>query len=564
MIIIKINGNDVEAHPGETILDTAKRNGIEIPTLCYDPDLPPQGSCRICVCEVNGKLATACDTPVSENMIVLTESDKVVKARKLNLELALSRHGTEGDAKKDELLKLAETYDVHKVRFKVSRSEGKDESSPSIVRDDSKCILCGKCVQKCQETQGVNAICFVGRSKDMRVGTAFGKDLIETTCVNCGQCTLVCPTGSVAEVDDIEKVRNAINDPKKFVVVQTAPAVRASIGEEFGLPPGTRVTKKMVAALRKVGFDKVFDTDFTADLTIMEEGHELIERLTHKGVLPMITSCSPGWICFIEKFYPDLLPHLSTCKSPQQMFGALAKTYYAKKAGIDPKDMVSVSIMPCTAKKFECNREEMKASGFKDVDYVLTTREAARLMKQEGVDLSQMPEEMYDDPLGESTGAAVIFGATGGVMEAALRTAYEVVTGKNLENVEFHEPRGLKGIKEGSVDLNGIILNYAVAHGLSNAKVLMDEIRAGKSKYQFIEIMCCPGGCLGGGGQPIPTNNAIRLKRMEAIYEEDKNLPHRKSHENESVKKLYAEFLVKPLGEKSHHLLHTKYVKRGI
>ncbi|MBU0758253.1 MAG: [FeFe] hydrogenase, group A [Nanoarchaeota archaeon] len=561
---IKINGSEVPVKENETILEVAERLGYDIPTLCYDPDLPPQGSCRMCVCEVNGKMTTACNTKVSEGMDVLTDSERVIKSRRLNAELLLSKHKLDDNVHlKNDLLKIKEKYGLDKPRFPVQESYVYDDSSSAIVRDNSKCILCGKCVNKCQETQGVAAICFVGRGVDMHVSPAFNKHLADTFCVNCGQCSLVCPTGAIKEVDSIKDVKAAIDDPKKIVVVQTAPAVRASIGEEFGLPPGSLVTKKLVSGLRRLGFDKVFDTDFTADLTIMEEGTELISRVKNKGTLPLVTSCSPGWIKFCEHFFPECLSNLSTCKSPQQMFGALAKTFYAEKIGADPKNMVVVSIMPCTAKKFECKREEMNSSGFQDVDYVLTTRELARFMKQEKINLSKLYEDEYDDPLGESTGAGVIFGATGGVMEAALRTAYEIITGKTLGKLEFMETRGLPGIKTGSVGLNGLTLNFAVASGLSNARKLMEEVKAGTSKYHFIEIMCCPGGCLAGGGQPIPTNDKVRLKRMQAIYQEDKNMTIRKSHENPSVIKIYEEFLEKPNSHKAHELLHTSYVDRS-
>ncbi len=560
---IIIDGRELRAKLGETILEVALKNGINIPHLCYDPDLPPEGNCRMCICEVNGNVMTTCNTVVENNMIVETETKRINELRKINIELLLSKHKAEESSHPNQLLDLKKKHRIeNNGRFEKKHKNKKDKSSYSIVRDDSKCILCGRCINKCSQTQAVNAICFVGRGKDIKVGTAFEHALSETACVDCGQCVMTCPSGALREVDDIAGVKEAIDNKSKYVVVQTAPAIRVSIGEEFGLPVGTIVTKKLVSALRKTGFDKVFDTDFGADLTIVEEASEFIARATSGGVLPMFTSCCPAWVKYVEHFYPEFIPNLSSCKSPHQMVGAVTKTYYAKKLKLNPKDIVVVSIMPCTAKKFECKRPEMKSDGFVDVDFVLTTREAARFIKQEGVDLIGANEEEYDNPLGESTGAGVIFGATGGVMEAALRTAYEYVTGKGVTDLEFNQIRGLPGIKEGSITMKGTEYNFAVVHGLANAKVLMEEIKAGKSKYHFIEVMACPGGCIGGGGQPIPTNDQIRKKRIEALYREDRNLPFRKSHENPSIKKLYDEFLKKPLGKKSHQLLHTKYTKR--
>jgi len=439
-----------------------------------------------------------------------------------------------------------------------------DNSTASIVRDNSKCILCRRCVTVCQQVQGVGALFPTERGFGTAIVPAMNKDLNDVACVLCGQCVSACPVGALVERDSTAEVWKALDNPTKHVIVQTAPAVRAAIGEEFGMPAGSRVTGKMVAALRAIGFDKVFDTDFTADLTIIEEGNELLERLKTGGTLPMITSCSPGWIKYIEHFYPTMLPHLSTCKSPQQMFGALAKTYYAQKMGIKPEDIYVVSIMPCTAKKYECERPEMSSTpGIPDVDAVLTTREAARMIREIGLDFSNLPDEQFDEPLGISTGAAVIFGATGGVMEAALRTVYEVVTGETLANIDLVAVRGLEGVKEATVKVGDLDVKVAVASGLANAKKLMDKVAAGKADYHFIEIMCCPGGCLGGGGQPIPTTDAIRKARMNAIYEEDAHLTLRKSHENPAVVELYAEFLEKPLGHKSHELLHTHYTARS-
>jgi NADH-quinone oxidoreductase subunit G/NADP-reducing hydrogenase subunit HndD len=440
-----------------------------------------------------------------------------------------------------------------------------DTSSPSVVRDSSKCVLCRRCVTVCHEVQSVGQLFPVDRGFGTVIAPAARKNLSEVPCVACGQCITACPVGALREKDHTQRTWAALNDPEKYVVVQTAPAVRAAIGEEFGMPAGSLVTKKMVAGLRRLGFDKVFDTDFTADLTILEEGNELLQRVKTGGKLPLLTSCSPGWIQFIERFYPELLPHLSTCKSPQQMFGALAKTYYAEKIGVKPENMFVVSIMPCTAKKLEAGREEMAVNeGIPDVDAVLTTREAAQMMREMGVDFANLPDEAFDEPLGISTGAAVIFGATGGVMEAALRTVYEVVTGETLGDVNFAAVRGLEGVKEATVKVGDLDVKVAVASGLANARKLMDLLMEGKADYHFIEIMGCPGGCIGGGGQPIPTNDAIRQARIDAIYREDEGLPLRKSHENPAVMALYKEYLGEPLGHKSHKLLHTHYVPKPI
>ncbi|NLW60184.1 MAG: 4Fe-4S binding protein [Firmicutes bacterium] len=571
MVNVTVDGQKVEVPAGSTILEAAEKAGIKIPTLCHHEDLNVNAMCRICVVEVVGArtLQSACSQPVADGMEIITNSPAVRRARKMNLELLLSNHPQDClnciRNQRCELQTLADQLGVREQSFPAKKwpKNAKDESTPALVRDPDKCILCRRCVEVCHEVQGVGAIAPANRGIDTQILPAGGVDLNDVACVLCGQCSLVCPVGAIYEQDHTEQVWAALSDPDKHVVVQTAPAIRVSIGEEFGLEPAQITTGKLVAALRRLGFDRVFDTDFTADLTIIEEGHELIERLTSGGTLPMITSCSPGWIKFIEHFYPEYLDHLSTCKSPQQMFGALAKTYYAEKAGLDPKDIYVVSIMPCTAKKFECGRPEMSASGYPDVDAVLTTRELARMLRQAGIDFHQLPDEEYDDPFGITTGAGVIFGASGGVMEAALRTVYEVVTKESLPSVDFTAVRGIDGIKEAEVDLKGTKVKVAVANGLANARKLMELIKAGKADYQFIEIMCCPGGCIGGGGQPIGTTNAIREKRIEAIYEADRGLPLRKSHENPAVKTLYEEFLGKPLGEKSHRLLHTHYTKRG-
>jgi iron-only hydrogenase group A len=481
---------------------------------------------------------------------------------------------------------MTDTLGIRELRFPRTRKAPElDESTAALVRDNGKCVLCGRCVSVCSEVQGVSAIQFTGRGVRTRIGAFMDRGLARSTCVQCGQCSVVCPTGAITEKDETEAVWKALAEKGHTVVVQTAPAIRASLGEALGMRPGALVTGKMVAALRRLGFDKVFDTQFTADLTIMEEGSELIERLTKGGVLPMITSCSPGWINFIEAFYPRLLPHLSSCKSPQQMFGALAKSFYAEKAGIAPESMSVASIMPCTAKKHEARRPEMRGAweywngkagsqggragasaspeaGYYDVDWALTTRELARMIKRAGIDMESLPDQEFDDPLGKSTGAATIFGTTGGVMEAALRTVYEVVTGRSLPSLEFEAVRGLQGIKKLEVDLNGTLVRVAVAHTLKNARVLLDEIASGTSPYHFIEVMTCPGGCIGGGGQPVLMDAEKRLARNRAMYAEDRSLPLRKSHENPSIKALYEEFLGKPLGHRSHALLHTEYARR--
>lgn len=590
LIDIKIDGKEYKVEKGTTILEACKMAGINIPTLCHHPDLTVAGICRICVVEIEGMntLTPACAFRIEREVSVKTNSSKIRKARRINLDLLLSEHY--GDCYtcvrngKCELQGLAKDYGVDRYRF-PSVEEPKyeiDNSSYAIVRDQNKCISCKRCVRTCIDLQQVGALETFGRGHDVRISTALNKPIADVICINCGQCINRCPTGALRANDPADYIWEAIDDPEKFVIIQTAPSPRAAIGEEFGYPPGTSVTKKLNAALRRIGFDRVFDTNFAADLTIMEEGSELIERLRRKIVegdesvkIPMITSCSPGWVKFAEHYYADYLGHLSTCKSPQQMFGAIIKTYYAKKVGIDPSKLVVVALMPCAAKKFECNRPEMKDSGFKDVDFGLTTREMATMIKEAGIDLKDMPEEDFDHPLGLGSGAGLIFGATGGVMEAAIRTVYEIVTGRPVpfKNLDITPIRGMDGVREASLKiedplpeykwLDGVELKVAVAHGTANAKKIMDKVVKGEADYHFIEIMACPGGCLGGGGQPIPTTPEIRMARARAIYEEEKNLPVRKSHENPELRQLYDEFLKHPLSDVSHKLLHTKYTPRG-
>ncbi len=589
-INITINGLPVKVNKNLTILEAAELEGIRIPTLCYHKDLCVAGNCRVCVVELIGqkRLSAACATPCEEGMEILTNSLKVRNSRKHIIELLLSEHNADctkcyrnGNC---ELQELASEYKIMTQDFLELvpfKNYTIDNFSPSIIKDDSKCIRCQRCVRTCAELQGVNALTVSHKGDQMKITTFFEKHMNEVICTSCGQCVNHCPTGALVEKNYIEEVWEVITDPKKHVIVQTAPAVRVGLGEEMGLKPGTRVTGKMVAALKRLGFDSVLDTDFTADLTIMEEGTELLTRLKKALVdkdenvrLPLTTSCSPGWIKYIEHMYPEYLENVSTCKSPQQMFGALAKTYYAKARRLDPENIVSVSIMPCTAKKYEAARPEMYDSGYRDVDYVLTTREMAILIKQAGLDFNKLEPVKFDRLMGESTGAGVIFGATGGVMEAALRTAYEIVTGREVpfDNLNITPVRGLEGVREATIKiekpvkewafLDGIELKCAVAHGLANARKVMDAVKSGKADYHFIEIMACPGGCLGGGGQPIPTNPEIRKKRAEAIYAEDGDMPIRKSHMNPEITKIYKDFLKEPLGEISHHLLHTKYIKR--
>ncbi|MBU0928453.1 MAG: [FeFe] hydrogenase, group A [Spirochaetes bacterium] len=580
-IKLTVDGRESTIASGSTILDACRSAGVHVPTLCHLEGVCSNASCGLCVVEVEGakSLVRSCVQAAAPGMRIKTSSARVMEARRAVVELLLANHPEDclsclrnGSC---ELQSAAELMGVRRKAFPSTKKPSKpDRVGWGVMRDNDKCILCGRCVAVCRETQSVSAIDFVGRGVRSRVAPFMDRPLSESSCVSCGQCTVVCPTGALTERDETDEVFAALHDPELTVVVQTAPAIRASLGEALGMAPGSLVTGKMAAALRRLAFDQVFDTQFSADLTIMEEGSELLARLANKGTLPMITSCSPGWISFIETFYPNLLPHLSSCKSPQQMFGSLAKTYWAQKAGVDPSKVVVVSIMPCTAKKFEAKRPEMRSawewwgekgkkdSPYFDVDFALTTRELARMIRRAGIDFESLPEESFDDPLGSSTGAATIFAATGGVMEAALRTAYEIAVGKPLPSLELEAVRGFDGIKEASVDVGGTVLKVAVAHTLKNARVILEGIAAGTSPYAFVEIMSCPGGCLGGGGQPVAPDWAKKEKRRSAIYTEDRGLPRRKSHDNESVKALYAEFLEKPLGHQSHVLLHTHYTKK--
>ncbi|HQE22850.1 MAG TPA: NADH-dependent [FeFe] hydrogenase, group A6 [Syntrophomonadaceae bacterium] len=566
MINLTIDGIQVTVPKGSTILQAAAQAGIRIPTLCWHPDQAVKANCRICVCEVEGNrlLQAACSTPVTEGMVVKSKTPKVIEARTMILELILSNHPQDClnciRNQNCELQDLAAEYFIRDNPFEYkTRGYELDRSTPSIVRDQNKCVLCRRCIDACSVTQSVYALGLENRGVSSMVVPTMGEPLIESPCVMCGQCIHACPVGAIYENEQIDELLAAIADPDKVVVTQIAPAVRVALGEEIGMATGELPMEVLVAGLRQVGFDYVLHTNFTADLTIIEEGNELLKRLKEGGTLPMFTSCSPGWINFCETFYPDLLDHLSTCKSPQQMFGALVKTYWAEKMNIDPSKIYSVSIMPCTAKKFEASRPEMCDSGYRDVDLVLTTREIGRLFRMSGIDFSKLAPSQFDPWMGQYTGAAVIFGATGGVMEAALRTVYEVVTEQELKDVNFTAVRGMEGIKEAEVDLNGTVVKVAVAHGLSNARKLMDQVRAGQCDYHFIEIMACPGGCIGGGGQPITKANAKRAERIEAIYVEDEKTPIRKSHENPEIKTIYDEFLHEPLGHKSHELLHTHY-----
>lgn len=566
---VKIDGIIVEVQPGMTILQAAKKIGVEIPTLCYLEGIHELGICRICVVEIEGAktLMPACITKVTDGMNIYTHTARVRRARKTVLELILSEHPDEclicNKNNKCELQKLAIEMNIQQKRYEGEHATRIiDDKSPAIIRDSGKCILCRRCLTVCSQVQDVWSIAPIGRGFKTVIAPA-GKDpLIESPCVQCGQCINVCPTGAITEKNDIAKVWKALEDPTIHTVIQVAPAVRVAIGEEFGLDPGTPVTSQMVSALKRLGFDRVFDTNFAADLTIMEEGNELLQRIEHNGKLPMITSCSPGWINYLEYFYPQLITHLSTCKSPQQMFGAVIKTYYAQITNIPAEKIFTISAMPCTAKKYESQRPEMCSSGYRDVDAVLTTRELGTMLREVGIDLVTCNQETFDEPFGLGSGAGAIFGNTGGVMEAALRTIYELVTGKALEDITFHQVRGLEGVKEAQIMLEDMELRVAVVHGLGNVKDILEDIMHDKSPYHFIEIMCCPGGCIGGGGQPLSKDPQVLQKRINGLYKEDESLPLRKSHEHPAIQQLYDEFLGEPLSHKSHELLHTHYKKR--
>ena len=574
---IKINGVDVAAPVGSTILEAARIAHIEIPTLCYLKEINEIGACRICVVEVKGArtLVTACVYPVNEGMEVWTNTPKVLDSRKKTLELILSDHDRRclscvrsGECELQKLCKDLKVddeglYDGEKNHFEI------DLSAAHMYRDNNKCILCRRCSAVCEQIQGIGVIGANERGFATNIASAFDMGLGETSCVSCGQCIAVCPTGALSEKDYTEEVFAVLADPTKHVIVQTAPAVRAGLGESFGYPIGTNVEGKMISALRRLGFDKVFDTNFAADLTIMEEANELIDRISNKGVLPLITSCSPGWVKYCEHYFPELTENLSSCKSPQQMFGATIKTYYAEKMGIDPKDIYVVSAMPCTAKKFEIGREDQDASGYPDVDLSITVRELSRMIERAGINFKSLPDEEFDSPLGMSSGAAVIFGATGGVMEAALRTAVETLTGEELAKLDFTDVRGTKGIKEATYSVAGLDVKVAVASGLQNARELLEKVKSGEANYHFIEIMGCPGGCVNGGGMPqVPASirnfNDIRALRAKVLYDSDSNNSIRKSHENPAIKELYATYFGKPGSHKAHEVLHTTYVKRNV
>lgn len=573
-VTISINGNSYEVPSDLTVLEAARNVGIDIPTLCFLKDINEVGACRVCVVEVEGarSLQASCVLPVREGMVVNTNNKRVRNARKTTVELILANHNRECTtcvrSKNCELQSVSDELGIRDIRFSGEVREGKyDNMSYSIVRDSSKCILCGRCVSACKNVQGIGILDFVNRGFETTVGPAFDVSMKDAPCIYCGQCMVVCPVGALTEKPAIDLVWDVIEDKSKHVIVQSAPAVRAALGEEFGYPIGTNVTGKLATALRNLGFDKIFDTNWAADVTIMEEGTELLNRLQNGGKLPMITSCSPGWVRYIEFNYPDLLDHLSSCKSPQNMFGALAKSYYAEKHGIDPKDIVVVSVMPCTSKKSEIMRPELEVNGNRDVDISITTRELARMIKEARMEFDKLPDGTFDAFMGDYSGAGVIFGATGGVMEAAIRTVADVLTGEDLENVDYTAVRGVEGIKEATVNIGGTDIKVAVAHNTHNASILLDKIRAGEADYQFIEIMACPGGCVNGGGQPIQPASVrnvidIRAERAKALYNEDASLSVRKSHKNPEIKRLYDEYLGAPNSHKAHELLHTHYYSR--
>ncbi len=569
-ITMEINGQQVQAKAGATILDAARQAGVRIPTLCHLSGLFPSGACRLCIVEAEGRpgLIPSCAYPAEAGLKVSTRSPRVLNARKTIIELLLASHPfdclTCNRNLHCELQSLAAEYNIHNVPFQgKTRHHYIDFSSPAIVRDPDKCILCGRCVRVCEEVQGVSAIDFTRRGFDTMVLPAFNKDLSETSCVSCGQCVLACPVGALHEASDIERVISAMQEGRKLMVAQAAPAIRISLGEFFGLPPGTNVTGKVAAALRRMGFKHVFDTDFTADLTIMEEGTELVERLKGGGKLPLFSSCCPGWVKFAEHNFPELLPNLSTCRSPQQMMGAVVKTYLARKVGVKPEDIFVVSVMPCTAKKYEARRPEMSREGVPDVDVALTNREFARLLDHFGISFEQLPEESFDSLLGSTSGSGDIFAASGGVMESALRTAYHLVTGKDLKKLELHEVRGIEGVKEATVELGGTKLKVAVVNTLGHARRLAEKIRQGEADYHFVEVMACPGGCAGGGGQIYGLEKERILQRIQSIYALDQTRPIRQSYKNPYIQALYQEYLESPGSHLAHELLHTRYERRG-
>ncbi len=570
MIEMQVDGRIIEAKAGETILSALKREGIHVPTLCHMEGLPPSGACRMCIVEMDGapNFVPACSYPVAQGMKIQTRSPKVLDARRTIVELLLGNHPDDclycARNGKCDLQKLSQSMGIRERLFRGKRNEKEKDVSGPIVRDPEKCILCGRCVRICEEIQGIGAIDFVSRGCKAYIGTAFDQGLNVSTCINCGQCIIGCPTGALSEKSYVEEVIAALEDPNKLVVVQHAPSVSVSLAEEFGMEPGQDVDGKMVAALRRIGFDRVFDTSFAADLTIMEEASELAHRIQSGGALPMFTSCSPGWIKFVEQFYPDFLPNLSSCKSPQQMMGAIVKSYFAQREKVDPSQIVSVSIMPCTAKKFESSRPEMAPGHIPDVDYVLTTRELGQLLHMYGVDLLAMTPQTADTPFGERSTAGKIFGASGGVMEAAVRTAHYLLTGKEMAKLDIQPLRGMKGAKELHARIGNLDVGAAVVSGLGNARKLLDDIRAGRKDLHFIEVMTCPGGCINGGGQPINADINAARSRMQALYKIDQTETNRVSHKNPYIIRLYDEFLGKPLGEKSHGLLHTHYSSRDV